>query len=97
MKKIGVTTLIAVLLLLVAFSVSSFSKDKSVDEVMHTMQEKYDIQGYIVGKEPATIDVDLNNEEDIEKVKKYIMSNMSDEDLSQYEINVFSGWDKRLE
>lgn len=51
------------------------------------------VQGYIIGEEPATIDVDVYKEEDIEKVEKYIRSNLSDEALKHYDIKVFSGWD----
>ncbi len=97
MKKIGVITLIGTLLILGAFSVITFSKDRTVDEVLQAVMDKYEVQGYIVGEEPATIDIDVCSEEEIEKVATYMKSNLSDEDLNHYDIEVFSGWEDKLE
>ncbi|SHH12256.1 hypothetical protein [Virgibacillus chiguensis] len=97
MKKIGVITLSGTLLILGAFSVITFSKDRTVDEVLQAVMDKYEVQGYIVGEEPATIDIDVYSEEEIEKVATYIKSNLSDEDLNHYDIEVFSGWEDKLE
>lgn len=97
MKKIGVITLIGTLLILGAFSVITFSKDRTVDEVLQAVMDKYEVQGYIVGEEPATIDIDVYSEEEIEKVATYMKSNLSEEDLNHYDIEVFSGWEDKLE
>ena len=74
------------------FFAKAFTKDQTVEEVLETARAKYDMQGYIIGEEPATIDVDLYNEDDVEKVEKYIEKNLSDEDLEKYTIRVFSEW-----
>lgn len=92
MKKLGVIALISATLFLGAFSIKSLGKDQNVDDVLKTTMNKYNVQGYIIGEEPATIDVDLYEEEDIEKVEKYIKSNLSDEDLNHYDIKVFAKW-----
>lgn len=93
MKKCGIIALVAAVLAFGAFYSEVMSQDKTVEEVMKKVQAKYAVQGYIFSENPAIIDVDVYDEEDIEKVEEYIIRNISDEDLSEYDIRVFSGWD----
>lgn len=95
MRKIVAIVLIGAALFLGALSFQNLAKEKTADDVMSTVIDKYGVQGYIIGEDSATatIDVDVYKEEDIEKVEEYIRSNLSDEDLKHYDIKVFSGWD----
>lgn len=94
-RKIVAIVLIGAALFLGALSFQNLAKEKTADDVMSTVIDKYGVQGYIIGEDSATatIDVDVYKEEDIEKVEEYIRSNLSDEDLKHYDLKVFSGWD----
>ena len=92
MKKYGIIALVAAVLTFGAFFSEVISQDKTVEEVMKKVQARYAVQGYLFSENPAIIDVDVYDEEDIEKVEEYIMRSISEEDLSEYDIRVFSGW-----
>lgn len=67
----------------------------STGAVVDSVWDKYDVQSTQIGEfenqnvgKPG-IYIDVYNEEEIQKVEKYLVKNLSKEDLEKYEIDVF--------
>jgi len=94
MKKITVIALIGIMLLSVAFIIKKPENNRTADEVLSEAKAKYDMQAYIIGEDPYTIDIDLYNEKDKDKVEKYLTENLTNGDLEKYTIKLYSEWNE---
>lgn len=96
MKKSAFLILIASLIVLVAFIGNQGHGNKEASDVLEDAWDKYEIQSFEIGKDMdhPNIWVDVYDESDIPVVEEYLTSNLSNDDLDRYGINVFSERDR---
>lgn len=61
----------------------------STEEVMNSLWDNHNVQSTMIGDTDPILDVSVYNEEDIKNVESYLQSNLSDEDLEYYKLNVY--------
>lgn len=72
----------------------------SPEAVANSVWEKYGVQSMQVGKEgeadklESVIRIDVYDENDIPKVEQYLEKKLSKEDLTKFEIDIFSNGDR---
>jgi len=61
----------------------------STEAVMDSIWDKYNVQSTMIGGTDPILDVSVYDEVDINKVESYLESNLSEEDLEHYKLNVY--------
>lgn len=92
-SKLGILILVCVVSALFWFTQK---EPYSAERVVESVWDKYEVQSFQVGEEGEigktnfVIRIDLYDKNDIPKVGKYLEDNLSKDDLTRYEIDVFS-------
>lgn len=97
--KLG--TLISACVVVVAALFLYIQKEQySTETVMESLWEEYGVQSMQYGEEGETdkleyiIRIDVYDENDIPKVEQYLEKRLSKEDLTKFEIDIFSNGDR---
>ncbi|WP_175989538.1 hypothetical protein [Bacillus sp. Marseille-Q1617] len=61
----------------------------STGNVMDSLWDEYSVQSTMIGDTDPVLDVSVYDEEDINDVEDYLESNLSEEDLKHYKLNVY--------
>lgn len=101
-SKLGIL-IIACVLVVISLSWHSQKEPYSTEAVVDSVWGKFDVQSTQVGENSVTdsvsdeineanfvIWIDVYDKNDIPNVEKYLEENLSNDDLTQYEIEVFS-------
>ena len=72
----------------------------STETVMESLWDEYAVQSFMIGGEDSegksvpTLWVDVYDKDDIPKVEQYLEKRLSKEDLTKFEIDIFSNGDR---
>jgi hypothetical protein len=93
--KIGLIALMCVFAISVLYWYTQ-NEPYSAERVVDSVLDKFEVQSMQfgeqgdIGEESFVIWIDVYDKNDIPKVEKYLEDNLSKEDLTKYEIDVFS-------
>lgn len=90
MKKILGIGLAGFVLLVVFLVVDLNSEEKTVDQVVGEVFQKYDVESVHVELESPTIHVDVNNLDDENDIRSFIEKNLTKEDRDTYKVETYT-------
>lgn len=86
--KIGALVTVCAVMVIALFGFIQ-KEPYSTEAVMDSLWDNHNVQSTMIGDTDPVLDVSVYDGEDINDVSNYLESNLSDEDLKYYEINVY--------